>query len=328
MRPTAKKARNLSLFIISTLVLSACSEKAPIRVEEFAVQGLYSAALSEDGNAAVVGSIEHGGSYWQTALNDRRYNWNHAKGEYTSIISADIDPTGEFAATGSARTLVLWRTSDGHSVGFWDTPGNIQSLKLTDNGDFALVGLDDQTARYFDVKNGGIKQTFRTGAIVRAVDVSPDGRLALTGDDKYHVTLWDIQTGKKKFEWTLSNQIAAVALSDDGKYAFGSAQLGTAKVWSTQTGQEITTIYTGSLTSRKRTISSAVFSRNDQQLLIGGVDHQVSLVDMLTGQELKKWDLHLRDTLQPTGASVLALSFSNDGHYFAIGSNGFLNVLE
>jgi len=328
MRPTAKKARNLSLFIVSAFVLSACSEKAPIRVEEFAVQGLYSAALSEDGSAAVVGSIEHGGSYWRTALNDRRYNWNHAKGEYTSIISADIDPTGEFAATGSARTLVLWRTSDGHSVGFWDTPGNIQSLKLTDNGDFALVGLDDQTARYFDVKNGGIKQTFRTGAIVRVVDVSPDGRLALTGDDKYHVTLWNVRTGKKKFEWTLSNQIATVALSDDGKYAFGSAQLGTAKVWSTQTGKVVTTVYTGSLKARKRTISSAVFSRNDQQLLIGGVDRRVSLVEMPTGQVLKEWDLHLRDTLQPTGASVLALSFSNGSRYFAIGSNGFLNVLE
>ncbi|WP_133013077.1 WD40 repeat domain-containing protein [Marinomonas flavescens] len=328
MKPIVNKALKLCVVVSTSVLLLSCSAKSPERTAEYAVQGLYSAALSRDGSAAVIGSIQHGGSYWTTALNDRRYNWNHAKGEYTSLTSVDIDPTNAFAATGSARTLVLWNTSNGHSAGFWNTPGDIKALKLTNNGDFALVGLDDQTARYFDVKNGGIKQTFRTGAIVRSVDVTPDGSLGLTGDDKHQVILWDTQTGKQKFSWRLSNRISTVALSADGKYAFGAAQLGNAKVWSTLTGKEVATVNTGDLERRQNTISQAVFSKNDGSLLVGGVNRRVSLRNISSGETVKEWDLYLKDTLRPTGSSVLALAFGKDGRYYAIGSNGYLNVLE
>ncbi|MFI8621686.1 WD40 repeat domain-containing protein [Marinomonas sp. NPDC078689] len=328
MKLIANKALKLGAVIGTAAMLLSCSAKSPERTAEYAVQGLYSAALSNDGSAALVGSIQHGGSYWTTALNDRRFNWNHAKGEYTSLISVDIDPTNAFAATGSARTLVLWNTSSGQSAGFWNTPGDIKSLKLTNNGDYALLGLDDQTARYFDVKNGGIKQTFRTGAIVRSVDVSPDGRLGLTGDDNRQVILWDTQTGEKKFSWLLSNRISTVALSADGKYAFGAAQLGNAKVWSTLTGREVALIDTGSLDKRQNTISQAVFSADDRKLLLGGINRRVSLRDISSGEVLQEWDLYLKEALRPTGSSVLALSYGKDGRYYAIGSNGYLNVLE
>ncbi|MGO3344246.1 MAG: WD40 repeat domain-containing protein [Marinomonas sp.] len=323
-----KKTLKLSAIIGAALLLVSCSAKAPERSTEYAVQGLYSAALSRDGAAAVIGSIQHGGSYWTTRLDKRRFNWNHASGEFTSLTSVDIDPTGAFSATGSARTLVLWNTNNGQSAGFWNTPGDIKSLKLTQNGDYALVGLDDQTARYFDIKNGGIKQTFRTGAIVRSVAVSDDGRLGLTGDDKRQVILWDTQTGAKRFTWTLSNRIATAALSADGKYAFGAAQLGNAKVWSTLTGKEVATLSTGKLDKRQNTISKAVFSSDNRQLLVGGINRRVSLRDINTGKTLQKWDLYLKDRFRPTGSSVLALAYGKNGRYYAIGSNGYLNVLE
>ena len=82
------------------------------------------------------------------------------------MVSVDIDPSGDYAATGGERTMVLWSTITGESVGYWNTPGDIKSVKLTRNGDFALVGMDDETARYFDVKNGGVKHVLRMGSVV------------------------------------------------------------------------------------------------------------------------------------------------------------------
>ncbi|MGR0278205.1 WD40 repeat domain-containing protein [Marinomonas dokdonensis] len=332
MKPTVKtltkSLTKMSLVTLSATVLWSCSAEAPSRTAEYAVQGLYSAVLSDDGRSSVVASIQHGGSYWDNPRGERLYNWNHQQGEYTPLISVDIDPSGSFALTGGARTLVLWNTSNGQSAGFWNTPGDVRSLKLTQNGDLALVGLDDQTARFFDVKNGGIKQTLRTGAVVRAVDVSPDSRLGLTGDDNYKVILWDMQTGEKKHEWTLNNRIASVALSADGQYAFGAAQLGNAKIWSTVTGREVLDIDTGALESRNVTISQAVFSQDRRRLLMGTVNRRVSLLSISTGEVEKTWDLHLKDTTRPTGARVLALAFGTGGKYFAIGSNGYLNELQ
>jgi WD40 repeat protein len=327
MKRTVKKALELSLIVFCSVALLSCSTEKPVRTAKYAVQGLYSAVLSDDGASALVGSIQHGGSYWVNAVNERRFNWNHAQGEYSSLMAVDIDPSGQYAATGGARTLVLWSTLTGKAEGYWTTPGDIQALKLTQNGDNALVGLDDQTARFFDVKNGGIKQTLRTGATIRVVDVSSDGILGITGDDLSNVILWNMQTGAKLYQWTLSNNIASVALSSDGKYAFGAAQLGNAKIWSTRDGKELTNIDTGALKYRNITISQAVFSKDDRLILLGGVNSLVSLVQVSTGVVQKKWEIYM-PTGRPAGASVLSLAFGPGNRYYAIGSNGYLNVLE
>lgn len=327
MKRIVKRTLELGVIAFCTIALLSCSAESPVRTAKYAVQGLHAAVLSDDGSAALIGSIQHGGSYWVNAINERRFNWNHTPNEYTTLLGVDIDPSGQFAATGGGRSLVLWNTTTGRSDGFWTTPGDIQSLKLTQNGDFALVGLNDQTARFFDIKQGGIRQTLRTGATVRAVDVTADGLLGVTGDDLSKVILWDMQTGEKRFEWPLDNAIASVALSADGKYAFGAAQLGSAKIWSTRTGQEVTKIDTGALKYRNVTISQAAFSQDDRSILLGEVTGRVSLVQVSTGAVQKEWDV-VQENARLTGSSVIALAHGSGNRYYAIGSNGFLNVLE
>ncbi|TDO95963.1 WD40 repeat domain-containing protein [Marinomonas balearica] len=322
------KKRPKALLVALSLTLFGCSADSPSNQEKLAIQGLYSAALSPNAKNALIGSIQHGGSYWSLAPSQRLYNWNHAQGTATPLISVDIDPSGRFALTGGARTLVLWNTQNGQSAGYWNTPGDIRDIKLTQNGDFALVGMNDQTARYFDVKNGGILQTLRTNAVVRSVDVTPDGKLAVTGDDLNNVTLWDLNSGQVKKQWTLSNNIASVAISDDGSYVFGAAQLGEAKVWQTVTGIEFSNIDTGALKERNSTISKVQFSQDNRQLLLGSVNRRVKLANTATGKIEREWDLYLKDVLRPTAASVLALAFGTDARYYAIGSNGYLNTLQ
>lgn len=328
MRRTAKRFNSRLLLCGALIGLAGCSAEEPVSIHSMAVQGLYSAALSDNGAGALIGSIQHGGSYWKNNPSQRLYNWNHNTGEYTPLVSVDIDPSGDYAATGGERSMVLWSTITGQSVGFWNTPGDIKSVKLTRNGNFALVGMDDETARYFDVKNGGVKHILRMGSVVRSVDVTPDGHYALTGDDRYQVVLWNLQTGERQHTWQLDNNIATVKLSGDGRYAFAAAQLGDAKVWSTLTGTEVSQIDTGALESRNVTISQAQFSQDGRQLLLGQQNRRVNLIDTLSGDVQRSWDMHLKDTLRPTGAAVLALAFGAGNTYYAIGSNGFLNVFQ
>lgn len=312
---------------LTLFVLSACSGDAS-QTNELAVQGLYSADISDDSTIAVIGSIQHGGSLWGISKNERRFNWNHAQGEFTSLISVDIDPSGNYAVTGSERTLALWNAQTGEPIEFWNSPGDIKSLKLNNNGNFALLGLDDNTARYFDIKNGGIKQTFRTNAIVRAVDLDETGKFAVTGDDNYKVILWDTETGEKKHEWKLSNRIASVSLSKDGQYVFGAAQLGNAMIWSTETGKQVSSIDTGALASRNATISKAKFSADNRFLLTGEINSKVKLYRLPKGDVVKTWQANTKDAIRPTGTAILALSFGLDGKYYAMGSNGLLNTLK
>lgn len=319
--------KNLLLTLSVALVLTGCSGDAK-KTTEIATQGIFSADISDNSTTLTIGSIQHGGSLWGIQQNERRFNWNHVKGEFSALVSVDIDPSGNYAATANERTLALWNASTGEPIQFWDSPGNIKSLKLSNNGDFSLLGLGDRTARYFDVKNGGIKQTFRTNAIVRAVDLDETGKLAVTGDDNSRVILWDTETGEKKHEWTLSNRISTVALSKDGQYVFGSAQLGNAFIWSTNTGKAVLEVDTGALASRKVTISKVKFSEDNSRLLTGGINSKVTLYQLPTGKLLKSWKANAKDSVRPKGASILALSFGKDGKYYAIGSNGLLNTFE
>lgn len=319
--------RSTYLLVFSAFLLSACSGDA-VDTTELAVQGLYSAAISDDGTTTVVGSILHGGSFWGISKKERRFNWNHKQGEYSSLISVDIDPSGLYAITANERTLVLWNTSTGKPREFWNSPGDIKSIKLNSNGDYALLGLDDGTARYFDIKNGGIKQTLRTDAIVRSVDLDETGKLAITGDDNYNVILWDTDTGKQIKTWTLSNSISSVALSQDGKYAFGAAQLGNSFVWATETGKVVFELDTGSLGSRNATINKAKFSKDSSHLLTGEINSKVRLYRLTKGEQLKTWQANTKDSFRPTGTAIIALSFGLDGKYYAVGGNGLLNVFK
>ncbi|TBR41236.1 hypothetical protein CBF23_010485 [Marinomonas agarivorans] len=320
--------KRLFLIISSAFLLSACSGGDAIDTVELAVQGLYSADISDDGTTAVAGSILHGGSFWGVNKKERRFNWNHKQGEYASLISVDIDPSGLYALTADERTLVLWNAQTGEPREFWNSPGDIKSLKLNSNGDFALLGLDDGTARYFDIKNGGIKQTFRTDAIVRSVDLNESGSLAVTGDDNYNVILWDTESGEKRHEWSLSNRIGSVALSQDGKYVFGAAQLGNAIVWSADTGELVFELDTGALASRNATINKAKFSNDNRYLLTGEINSKIRLYRLPQGDLLKSWQANTKDSFRPTGTAIIALSFGLDGKYYAIGGNGLLNVLK
>ncbi|WP_235015381.1 hypothetical protein [Oceanicoccus sp. KOV_DT_Chl] len=111
------------LVIVLPLLLSACdSGKAPTQSWENAVKGAYSAALSQDGQRSVIGSITHGGSLWTTSKGERLFNWNHKKGEYSNIIAAGFSPDGRFALTADHQTMVLWDATTGQSLTFWTAP--------------------------------------------------------------------------------------------------------------------------------------------------------------------------------------------------------------
>lgn len=327
MKSTVKKILNLNLLIIICAALWSCTAESPVRTAQYANQGILAAGISKYGNYSFVGSIQHGGSYWDNAKNERLYNWNHSQGNYTAFSSVDIDPSGMFAATASGRDLVLWNTTTGKLDGFWFTPADVLSVRLSENGDFALLGLKDNTARFFDVKNGGIKQTFQANETVKAVDITPDAKLGITGDDSASVILWDMETGEKKFEWLINNTVSSVALSSDGKYAFAAAHFGEAKVWSTQSGKELSTIDTGSLPFRNTTISQAVFSDDNKTILTGEVNGSVSLSQVSTGVVRKEWELYTKQG-GPTSSRVLALAYGRDNRYYAVGSNGYFNILQ
>ena len=321
------KALAFSAGIVLSVSLTGCgSGDAPTAWKEYALQGTYSASLSADSRFALTGSFNHGGSLWDVGKHERLYDWNHRNGEQSIIAASGFSPESSFAVTANQQDLVLWNTNNGQPIGFWSSPGEIMALDLSPQGDFALLGLANHEAVYFDVKNGGVRKTLRHSARVRSVDLSNDARFALTGSDDYKATLWNVEGATAIQQLTLGNVVDTVALAPNGRLAFSSGSLDKALIWETETGRVLHDLSeTLGFFQKRVSFLSARFSSDSSQLLTGTASGTVQLWDVSSGTELRRWKLHKRDPYGPVHTGAYDVAFGSANTYYALGSNGFIN---
>ena len=331
----SKHILRLPLALLSLpLLLIACSGGTPPESSfEYAVQGLYSAELSDNGSLAIVGSINHGSSLWRASDNARRFNWNHKQGQFSEITNAAFSPDLNYAITATPQTMVLWNTKNGASMAFWTAPSEILDISLLPNAQLALLGLADHTAALFDVRNGGVQQVFYHQARVSSVDSNSRKKLALTGSDDYSAKLWHLQTAKLLHHWPHKAEVQLVKLSPNGKLAFTMAKYDKAALWDTTTGKSKGEIpLATSALSRGLSFTAVAFSSNGDYLLTGTSHRRVQLWDTKTLTEIKRWIMPKRDAVAPTNASVLALAFNNgesaNASYRVMTSDGFIHQLQ
>jgi WD40 repeat protein len=325
------RLRTVALFALSLSLpwLAGCdTAESPVKSQTYTTLNADSAALSDDGQYAVVGAQEEGGSLWDNLKNARLYDWNHKAGERSLIRAADFSPDGKMAVTATQQDLVLWHTDTGQPEWFWGAPGEVMDVALSAEGQFALLGLSNHTAVFFDIVNGGVKRTFNTEGRVRTVAISDDDSLALTGSDDYTATLWSVVTGEALHSHQFENIIDTVALSPNGNLAFTASSLDRAIIWDTSSGEVITTLSSQEgLFPKRVSYISARFSADGNRLLTGTASGLVQLWNARTGTLTKSWRLPKKEAYGPTSTSVLDVAF-RQGQFMALGSNGILSVLR
>lgn len=318
-------------FAVMLAALSACSgDLHPTDSLEVAVKGIHGGALTDDGNAAVIGSIHHGGSYWKIGSQERAFNWNHKEGETTTIVVADFSSDNAWALTANPYNLVLWNTASGQGERFWAAPGEILDAELGPGANIALLGLSDHTAVIFNIRRGGIMRTFQHQNRVRSVDFSKDGRLALTGSEDYTATLWDVSSGNMLKNMKHEDDVQLVKLSPNGDLALSVSKYDKAVLWDTSTGKARGELkLNDERIKRGATFVCARFNEDGTLLLTGQPDQIVQLWDVATLSPVASWKLPKRDPWKPTSASVIDVSFTEEpSTYRAIASNGFIHTLK
>ncbi|MDE1465233.1 WD40 repeat domain-containing protein [Spartinivicinus poritis] len=329
---TAYKLKELPIIIVWVLLLTGCTGSDEDKLWELALQGYYSSALSSDGNYAVIGSIYHGGSCWELPKSERLYDWNHAKEQLSNLVSVDVAGNNLVAATvDDLRTIVLWDLATGKSLAYWQAPGEVSSLSLTQDGGLAFLGISSDTrAIVFNIKQGGIVRTVEHEDRVNDVAISAGGDLGITGSDDFTAKLWNLNTGEMLHSWDLGNKITTVELSPDGFYAFISAQSGLAQIRETGSGKLVHELneYVHWM-QRGDTYTSARFSVDSSQLLTGSNNREIKLYQVKDKKILKRWTVSKRSWWLPTGVAMQSVAFGEKmGTYYALGSNGYAYLLK
>ncbi len=315
----ARIIKSLLLSITFAAGLTACSSGTPPDEQwEMAVQGVYSATLSANGANAVIGSIHHGGSYWQVKPKERLYDWNHSAEQKTGVVASAVSDDGRYAVTCEHRKLVLWSTQTGEAFWLWEAPADIRDIDLDDQGLVALLGLESYEAVLFDIRNGGVKRRLNHEGIVQAVDMTPDQKWAISGGDDSMVKVWDLQSGKLLHQWELDNQIKTVAISNDGRLGFAASHRGITRLWDLQTGTALSDLPT---VSGHYTV--ARFDRGGTKLLTGTSSGQVQLWSAPEGEKQGHWSMPPRNPWVTKNTQVLDVTFQGSA-IRAVGANGIV----
>lgn len=312
--------RRLSVCLM-LVVVAACDAPGPASTKEIAVQGILSAAISEDGTLGVIGSIHHGGNAWDLARGERLYDWNHKSGERTTLRAVALSGDGRRAVTVEDRNLAVWDTQTGASLKFWQAGAKILSIALDQKGDFAAIGQQNNQAVLFDVNRGAEKRVFAHTAEVYAVAIDARAERVMTGSDDFSAVVWNAQTGEPLHRYDWGNQVKTVGLSRDGTLAFAAAQREKGRIYDLQSGDVKSVI-----PLEYENFTLARFTPDAQQILLGTFRGDVYRFATADARAMGHWKAASPQPFGPASSDAVLDIAQRGGELVSIISNGLLQT--
>lgn len=282
-------------------LINGCSKDAkPTKEWSLVADGITAAALNE--SHALLATIDQGGQWWQLQPKRLLHTFRHGSTQQQDLVSVAVTPDGQFALTADREGIAWWHTPGGKPLASWSLPG-IQTVKLSTDGQWALIGLTDR-AVYFYLKSGKTRFAFPHERNVKTVSLDRKGRFALTGGDDGQAKLWDLTSGTLVHHWNHRGKLANVTLSPRGTYAVTNALLGPIRIWDTRSGK-----LKHELNPDFITVTSAAFSNKEGYLATGHPSQGIKLWSVRKGRLLREFKTR-RSLWRPNASPVLALEFS------------------
>jgi len=312
-----------------SILISACqpSGKQPIQRWQHAIEGAYSANISNDGKLSVVSSIHHGISLWDIDKNALKYNWSQQQDTADNLVLAtDIADNNSHVLTASRTNFSLWNTTTGQSEGYWKINGStIRDIALANNGNYILIGKSDGKVVHVSPKTGRRIEFLGHQEKINSVDMLPNGRIALSGSNDFVAYIWDTQTGQVIYRFNHPSRVTKVALDAKGRYAFTADSKKSANIWDLTNGKLISQL---KYSNRQEIFSSIQFSPDGEYLVTGAPSRKVSIWQVSTGKRLTSWRVTPREDIRPAGAVVYSVAFSDNNNILTESSSGYAELWQ
>jgi WD40 repeat protein/serine/threonine protein kinase len=287
-----------------------------------------SAIFSTDGERIVtvggtVGESEL--SVWDAATGERLYELTGHSG---NIMNVKLSPDGSLLATvGIDGTANLWDFSGGNRQPLFTLSGHtnwITDVAFSPDGKSLVTAARDGTARLWDISITGNQELLNYAGHsdwLRSVSFSPDESWLATASFDGTAQIWDGSSGEILL--TLAGHDAAVnavAFGPDGTRLATVSEDNTARLWDTTTGKQLHVL--DGHTEKKyqeggepEGVMDVAFSPDGAKLATAGMDGQIKVWDVGTGEELLSLSGH------PEDRGIYSVAFSQDGALLASGTD-------
>jgi predicted Ser/Thr protein kinase len=148
----------------------------------------------------------------------------------------------------------------------------VTSLVFSPDGRRVVSGGEDYTARLWDIGTGEEVRRFDAQQCVCGVGFSPDGRCVLSANADKLVLVWEVDSGREVRRWKAEPDASArAAVPPDNRH---------------------TRLRFSKYTRPRGSVSSAAFSADGHRVVLGSIDSTLSLWDVESGQELRRFQGH------------------------------------
>jgi WD40 repeat protein len=317
------KTTNLTGALIAALIIAGCGEDPRMLANwEHSHTGLYNAAISEDGQFAVISSSSDGASFWNLSTNSRLYDWSHDNTSEGQISQIAFAPDNSQVITANARTFIVWNTQSGRPLGYWTVDADISCVAISNRGEFVLLGLKDGRAIHINQRTGRrLEVVAHQNERVASVDLSNDGTIAVTGGNDGRAVVWETAHGKQLNIMAHQERILITKFDAANEKIFTADERGNASIWDLSSGEKLTVLDLG---KHQHVVTAARFSQDGKLLLLGFPGRDVRLWNTNTGKQVDSWRTPIRaNGWVPQGSTVYAVAFDESGSaVVAESSNG------
>ncbi len=329
MNKIKPKQNFITLILVTCLLLAlaGCKDSKPVNTWTHSNAGSFDAALTTDGQQALIATHDKGTLFWDLKNKKVLYTFSHTANQKTSHRIVRIAQAASIAITADDESIASWDTKTGESKAYWKLPAVPLDIDLSRDGRFALIGFSDNKARIIDMQTGIAWKTFEHADKISTVALSNDEKYALIGSDDTAARLWNLNTGEMSHQWFMPYKVTHVAISPNNQYALLSSSQNSSEIRNIQTGQKICDItlrkpWLPKFIKAPLSISTALFSRNSQKLYTGSPPRNIRQWDVLSGKLEKEWIIPNRYFMKPMAAVILALAIDQDNVLISETSNG------
>jgi WD40 repeat protein len=234
------------------------------------------AAFNPDGSTFATATLNGEAQFWSVPDCKPTGTTMRHSARITAIL---FELHGHLFLTASwDKTIKIWDTQSGRSIGVLPTGSEVTCETLSPNGNLVAAGSSDGQITIWDRKTGAKinPESMRHSKRVNACLFSPDGAALASASDDGSAILWDVQSGRARFgalrhvSDRQAESISKVAFSPDSKRLATGGDDGTVLVWDVMTGRQLS-----ERLAHRDSITAIVFAEKGKMLVTAGNDGRV-----------------------------------------------------
>ncbi|HYW94149.1 MAG TPA: WD40 repeat domain-containing protein [Bacteroidales bacterium] len=198
--------------------------------------GVNCVTFSPDGSKILAGYSDGSARIYDVASEKEELK---VEGHWKAVNAVAFDPKGRYFLTAGDNTIKIWSPEGKQIYNLKDHTTTIVSVDIDSTGEFMVSGAISKIFKQWNVLKGEVIRNFKGhDDVAMAVCFSRDGKRIASGSGDHTIKIWDASTGKELMSLPgHDSDIYDVEFSPDGKLLASCGKDKTIHIYDLETGQ-------------------------------------------------------------------------------------------